>query len=101
MSIIIFLLLPMFVFNFYVIGFKAESAELAYFLRPNKTEYLIIYSSGFLSSYYASYIIRVNSKTGKHISTTQISNDGILSFKKLPNNITIYTFSTFVNIINK
>ena len=102
MSIIIFLILPFSVLNLYWVGFRANYAELAYFFTSNETEYIIIYSSysSILDSSIDSYIMRVDSKTNKLISDLKLLDTDILSYKKFPNNIIIYTFSTYSKIIN-
>ena len=100
MQVFIFFVLPIFVFNFYGIVFYTSNSELGYFLRPNKTEYMIIYASSFLGSSISSHLIRVDAKTDKIIIYEKLFNSNFLYFKRFGNNINIYTFSIYLVIEN-
>ena len=104
MFIFIFLFLPIFVFNLYLINLTPEdpfNTENTYFLKSNENEYKIIYPAvDCLFYYYFSYLIRMDSKTDKVIYDKIIFLDAIYFFKSLGNNVNIYTFE-FYSLIEK
>lgn len=104
MFIFIFLFLPIFVFNLYQINLTPEdpfNTETTYFLKSNENEYKIIYPAVDCLFYYCfSYLIRMDSKTDKVISDKIIFLDAIYFFKRLGNNVNIYTFE-FYSLIEK
>ena len=95
---IIFLILPFAVFNLYQIEFNVKDySDLGYFLKPNKTEYTIIYSAMSIFDQ-GSYLMRMDSKTDKMIAHVTLFDTSFLSFINLRNNINIYFFSYYLVI---
>ena len=95
---IIFVILPIAVFNLYQMKFDVEEySGLVYFLKPNKTEYIIIYSAKTLFAQ-GSYLMRIDAKTDKMIAHVKLFDTSFKSFINLRNNLNIYFFSNYLVI---
>ena len=93
---IIFLILPIFVINLHTIYFYlGYGTGVIYFLRPNESNYIIIYGNMFHSR-----LMRVDTKTDELIAEEILFDDEIYHFKILRNNLKIFTFYSYSLIQN-
>ena len=101
MSKIIFLILPILVYNFYKIDLKLSYyiREDAYFFKLSKNEYNIIYS-GYPKDKPECHLMKVETDSDIIINDEIIFDNIIFNFKRLENNINIYIFSSLLIVEN-